>query len=264
MRKCSPRRAFSLVELSIVLVILGLLVGGILGGKALIRASQLRTIVTQKDQWITAVNTFKGKYFMLPGDMNNAEQFWGTLDPVDATCKTTASTDTRTCNGDGDGQISATVRSHEILRAWQHLVSAGMIEGQYQGIFPATVDYTNILPPAKFGNVYWYLWTKGVQGASPGRFTIGDYGTALFIGTPSALWQMGGFGLTPTELWNIDTKLDDGKPITGKVVIVNTTAGTPMSLSACSTAVNNADYTADYLLTSENGDCTPAFRQLRF
>ncbi|MGB1539971.1 MAG: prepilin-type N-terminal cleavage/methylation domain-containing protein, partial [Rickettsiales bacterium] len=55
-------RGFSLVELSIVLVILGLLTGGILGGQSLIRAAEMRAIATEYDAWKTAVNVFKDKY----------------------------------------------------------------------------------------------------------------------------------------------------------------------------------------------------------
>mgnify|MGYP001100732306 CR=1 FL=1 len=69
------RIGFSLVELSIVLVILGLLVGGILGGKSLIKAAELRSISTEQAQWNTAIKAFRDKYFMLPGDMNNATSF---------------------------------------------------------------------------------------------------------------------------------------------------------------------------------------------
>jgi len=68
---------FSLVELSIVLVILGLLTGGILGGQALIRAAELRAVTTEYDRWVTATRTFQDKYFALPGDMTNATAFWG-------------------------------------------------------------------------------------------------------------------------------------------------------------------------------------------
>ena len=71
--------AFSLVELSIVLVILGLLVGGILSGQSLIRAATLRSFVKQHEQHYTAVMSFRDKYSQLPGDMNNATQFWGAV-----------------------------------------------------------------------------------------------------------------------------------------------------------------------------------------
>ena len=73
----NQRHAFSLVELSIVLVILGLLVGGVLSGQSLIRAAQLRSVTTQFANYRAAVFTFRDKYFALPGDMANASAFWG-------------------------------------------------------------------------------------------------------------------------------------------------------------------------------------------
>ncbi|PZP83692.1 MAG: type II secretion system protein, partial [Azospirillum brasilense] len=63
MHRPSPTHGFSLVELSIVLVILGLLTGGILGGQSLIRAAELRTISTDANRYITAAQTFRDKYF---------------------------------------------------------------------------------------------------------------------------------------------------------------------------------------------------------
>jgi prepilin-type N-terminal cleavage/methylation domain-containing protein len=82
--------AFSLVELSIVLVILGLLVGGVLMGQSLIRAAELRRVVTDYNKYTTAVQSFRDKYFALPGDMTNAQNFWGVQDPTPATCRTMA------------------------------------------------------------------------------------------------------------------------------------------------------------------------------
>lgn len=71
------RQAFSLVELSIVLVILGLLVGGILAGQSLIKASELRKIGADFTRYESAINAFRDKYFFYPGDLPNATQLWG-------------------------------------------------------------------------------------------------------------------------------------------------------------------------------------------
>ncbi|MBN9993879.1 prepilin-type N-terminal cleavage/methylation domain-containing protein, partial [Listeria monocytogenes] len=68
---------FSLIELSIVLVILGLLTGGILAGQSLIRAAELRSVGEEYQKNRTAVATFRDKYFAIPGDMTNATSFWG-------------------------------------------------------------------------------------------------------------------------------------------------------------------------------------------
>lgn len=63
------QHGFTLIEMSIVLVIIGLIVGGILMGQSLIAAATVRAQVTQIEQFNSAVNTFYGKYGALPGDM---------------------------------------------------------------------------------------------------------------------------------------------------------------------------------------------------
>jgi len=70
------KNGFSLVELSIVLVIVGLLVGGVLTGKSLIRAADLRSVSTDYEGYRTATSAFRDKYFGLPGDITNASSFW--------------------------------------------------------------------------------------------------------------------------------------------------------------------------------------------
>src|SRR5690606_1501704 len=98
------KAGFSLVELSIVLVILGLLTGGILGGQSLIKAAELRSVATERQQWQIAINSFKGKYRALPGDMPNATAFWGVAanGGGGAGCAQFISTGTETCDGNGN------------------------------------------------------------------------------------------------------------------------------------------------------------------
>jgi len=128
------KHAFSLVELSIVLVILGLLTGGILGGQSLIRAAEMRSISTEHARWVAAAQTFRDKYFALPGDMSNATKFWGTADA--ASCSLTSTGDARTCDGNGNGVLNYSFSgntAHEHFRFWQQLANAGLIEGNYSG-----------------------------------------------------------------------------------------------------------------------------------
>lgn len=126
--------AFSLVELSIVLVILGLLVGGILAGQSLIHAAELRKMSAFITNTRTAHNAFKDRYFALPGDFDNATGVWGRSNASDwhSTCSAQPGTPsaTGTCNGDGNGWVT------ESQGYWEHLKLAGLIEfpvnlGQY-------------------------------------------------------------------------------------------------------------------------------------
>ena len=63
------KKGFTLIEMSIVLVIIGLIIGGVLLGRDLISAAAVRAQIAQIEKYNAAVNTFKGKYGYLPGDI---------------------------------------------------------------------------------------------------------------------------------------------------------------------------------------------------
>lgn len=85
---------FTLVELSIVLVIIGLVIGGVMVGRDLIEASKIRAQITQISDIETQINTFRVKYNCLPGDCINATSAIG------------STYNGNTINdGDGDGLI---------------------------------------------------------------------------------------------------------------------------------------------------------------
>src|SRR6266852_226786 len=75
-------RGFTLIELSIVLVIIGLIVGGILVGQDLIKAAQLRATITQLERYDATVNTFRTKFNGLPGDLLNGTNFFAAATDV--------------------------------------------------------------------------------------------------------------------------------------------------------------------------------------
>ena len=103
------QRGFTLVELSIVLVIVGLLMGGVLVGRDLVRKAQLRTVLTDLEEVQSATRLFSEQYNALPGDIPNATDYWpsaGGDGMVSGTCASAASNDTATCNGNGDRRIA--------------------------------------------------------------------------------------------------------------------------------------------------------------
>lgn len=251
------RQGFSLVELSIVLVILGLLTGGILTGQNLIRAAELRSVTTQASQYTTAVYTFRDKYFYLPGDMPNATDFWGAMSS--GTCpNATGGTGTQTCNGNGDGIIrdfgSATdSQSSENFTFWQQLANAQLIEGNYTGIAGGGDSIHAVIgenvPAAKISNGGWsvYQWISGASDFFP----VATGRNTLVIGGPKPDTITSSPIFTPEEHWNLDTKLDDGKPGTGKIT------GRDSTLVEGSDCVDGSDpSTAAYNLDLDDVVCT--------
>src|SRR5262249_3826116 len=68
-------KGFTLIELSIVLVIIGLIVGGVLVGQDMILSAQIRNAIKQVEQFNTATEAFKSKYNCLPGNCANATDY---------------------------------------------------------------------------------------------------------------------------------------------------------------------------------------------
>lgn len=259
MKNYVSKAAFSLVELSIVLVILGLLTGGILSGQSLIRAAELRSVASETSNYFTATQTFRDKYFMLPGDMSNATQFWGTAggSGIGSACFTvdssTLADPKQTCDGNGNGQISfpAGATSGDVwlygerFRFWQHLGNAGLIEGSYSGRTDSTTsNYQHTIgknvPRSRIsGATYDAYYNSVIGNMIPGSTLLGRNAFTFWSGAG------GQAPLNPTEAWNIDTKLDDGRPGTGNIQAPKKTSAT---YPDCSTT--DVTSTSEYDLAS--------------
>lgn len=268
----SRSKGFSLVELSIVLVILGLLVGGVLSGQALIQAAELRSIVTDRDKYTAAFNTFKAKYNSLPGDFSRATAIWGAVDPTPATCVTTARTSLATCDGNGDG-IIATYSSWEMPLAWEHLSLSKIIEGSYVGYTSGATAGDTVLsgitaPKSRYKTGVWSIIDGAglTNSGAVGSYSVwkGKYGHNLLLasrpyplgnGAPSD-W-LGARGLLTAEsASNIDAKADDGKPGTGSI----RTFEYPNSAGECTSSVTYTDYfTATYATENASPYCKLLF-----
>lgn len=246
----------TLVELSVVLVILSLLIGGVVAGISLLRGAEFRRVISEYQRFQMAVTTFQTSHGHLPGDMPDATEVWGMApsynNPAadDAACaaltNASPSQGTLTCNGDGDGAISV---GYEEYRAWQQLSNANLIEGNYTGVgstatagegFQADVN----CPKSAFRDACWRLFYRASTSAqrTPFRLFEGDYETHLL-----SLW--GGVTdesqltpvLTPAEMWEMDNKIDDGKPATGALVVPHGSgAGNPFTDCTRDTASGTA------------------------
>jgi prepilin-type N-terminal cleavage/methylation domain-containing protein len=204
---------FTLVELAIVLVIIGLIIGGILKGQELIASARLKSTLTDVDAIRAATATFQDKYGGMPGDYFQGQAQLGT--PSGITWTTPA------CDGanqrcDGDGIIEGNGRTNETLLFWQHLTLGNLISGIEIAAAPGATIGAG-LPSASIGG-----------GLAVQYQNIGGRTTHwMRLGTNANLTTGVATGL---QVDTIDSKIDDGRPGTGSVRV--TTA-------AC---INSGDY----------------------
>lgn len=246
------KHGFSLVELSIVLVILGLLTGGILAGQSLIRASELRTLTTDANRYAAAIYGFRDKYFGLPGDIANAQKIWGTWSTSGTPTSVAGARD-----GNGDGMYGVTAaQQYERAQFWRHLALAGLIEGNYAGSYaePTMVWEPGVnVPRLRMANGRAGINTaNALSGGSPIYNTWGSYLILQGPVSPSHI-------LKPEEAWNIDTKMDDGNPSLGSVM------GIAEGAAASRTCTTNDNWetasagASTYRLDVTAISCWPAF-----
>lgn len=201
------RAAFSMFELAIVIVIVGLLMGGVLVGQSMMRGSQVRRVLTDATSYAGAMHQFRMKYGDFPGDFPTAASIWAT-----------------TIGGDGDGIIEPALAANatgENYRFWQQLSLAGMIGGTYTGLAgpnnrDQAVGGTNTpIGPMELTTFWANSWLY--RDAADGNFFEGDYNNIIvFGGQANATWPTNRV-LSGPEALNMDQKSDDSYPATGTI-----------------------------------------------
>jgi prepilin-type N-terminal cleavage/methylation domain-containing protein len=195
-------KGFTLVELAIVLVIIGILLGAVLKGQELINNAKIKRVYSQYREVFAATLTYQDRYGALPGD-DNTTGLATRWNPV-----------TYYTTGNGNGQINggtlvnmftcAAATAAERCGMWDHMRRAGILSGPLDG--------TN--PRNPFG---------------------GTVGMAyVTLGTPALLTNWIGMSNVPTNLaQSIDTQYDDGNALTGDIraeVAYAAGASTPVAI----------------------------------
>lgn len=267
-RQIPSQNGFTLVEISIVLVIIGLLIGGIMAGVNLIRTAQIRAVMTESQTYRAAILSFNEKFRAIPGDMINATDYWGIAGGTgsDSVCfgtdSSTLSDTKRTCNGDSNrvastakGAISSNLWYYgETFRFWQHLANAEMISGRYTGKTDSTTSNFTLTPGkntpiSKIDNATFV--PSGYAAITSGN---ADWFDGMPVGTYIEFRSSGTLPpLSPAEAESIDIKMDDGIPASG-------TLWAPKSNSpnwpGCTTTATSA---AQYNVTSPDKKCILSF-----
>ncbi|MCD6034420.1 MAG: prepilin-type N-terminal cleavage/methylation protein [Rickettsiales bacterium] len=194
---------FSLVELSIVLVIIGLLAAGTIGGKALMEQSRLRSIITDFNRYKSATDSFVLQYRALPGDLSNAKSYW-------TSCTDAAP---NLCNGDGDDLIEEA--TYEDVRVWQHLTLAGYLQGSYTGLVSGTRFAIGVnAPKSSIDSGTFQIYSRAPGAATLyGDTAIGVYARygALDTTNKKPIEKL----LLSIDAYTLDKKFDDGAAGTG-------------------------------------------------
>jgi len=224
----NDKRAFTLVELAIVLVIIGLIVGGVLVGNDLIQAARIKSAISQITNYSAAVNTFRIKYSALPGDVS----------PILAANYGMEARSGADGHGDNDKILEAcdsgafpyfntgyVMIGCETLLFWRDLSFAGLIDTDLNtatdGVTSVTAATVPLyFPRSKFRDTAYISVTKGYGSTSylgtslaKNYFLIGGMATSdaggQLTSTPPAL--------TTAEAYNFDLKMDDAMPQLGRV-----------------------------------------------
>jgi prepilin-type N-terminal cleavage/methylation domain-containing protein len=201
-------RGFTLVELSIVLLVIGLIVGGVVSGQSLITSAKRNSIISELRSHEVAINAFKLQYDYFPGDFPDAEEYWDDMSFLGTPDY-----------GNGNGIVQAESSSHyESVAAWHHLDKAGLVDIQFN-FFGDGHSYNNTWPTSKglgsdVGYYYGRIYNSG--GSAPDTSWASGHG--LILGS-SGFFYVGSKGvMTPAQARNIDEKIDDGMPGTGKIL----------------------------------------------
>ena len=190
----NKQRGYTLVEIAIVLVIIGLLLGSVLKGQELISSAQVRNLADQSSSIQAAYYGFVDRYRRNPGDMP-ASQACRDIGPEVPGCPGSD------VGGDGNGFINS---FQEASALWAHLSASGFIQGNYGG--RATDPTTYMTPPNAPVNAFGGLLLLSHSG---------DY--LPQDRSPTKLNLVLGRMIPVKIIREFDAKLDEGMPTSGTV-----------------------------------------------
>lgn len=198
--KTRKQPGFTLVEIAVVLVLVGLLLGGVLKGQQLVNGARVRNMAEQSSGVQAAYYSFIDRFRQAPGDMPAALACRAIGSEVDPDCGGAPAT-----GGNQNGRID---RWEEAGAVWAHLSQARLLNGAYAGATAGAAQYAaGVLTGQVPGNAFQQPVLLGLTDDYDG----GGAGSVV------RLAYAFGAGATPALLRELDVKLDDGDPGRGIV-----------------------------------------------
>ncbi len=218
----SKQSGFTLVEIAIVLVIIGLLLGGVLKGQELINSAKVKNFASDMRNISTFIYAYQDRFRALPGDdARTAANLPGAPAPATTPAPDAVNQCGVACIGNAriNGAWDSAVVTDESVRFWQHIRLAGLASG------------TTVLPPAATPTDAYYPLN-----ADGGR--IGVTGDPVWTG---GVWAANFYvcmsGVQGRFVRQLDTTLDDGNSATGTIRVLGTLAGGQMASFAAAAFV---------------------------
>jgi len=241
------KNGFSLIEITIVLVTIGLIITGVLVAQDMVKAAKARATIAQIEKYNTATLNFVNKFSgYLPGDFPWATRMLGATGGADE-------------NGDGDGciddnnTINCTPLSTSSFRQdmpnfWLHLGLAKLIKGKFVGT-TVSLDMGNIgkgFPKLELGTGGLIAYSR--SGVNYWKTVANDFnGNAVDTSPPDETFDP---MMTPNDARGMDTKIDDGIANTGKVQVQNDWSGVYIGTDCFDTT------SGLYLLINDDNTCS--------
>jgi len=232
-------KGFTLVELAVVMIIIGLLIGGVLKGQELIKSAKVTSTISQVKGIDAATSTFQDIYAGLPGDVASP----GTRLPGCNAAPCVPGTVT------SDGRVVATAAAIPFVNGGQNTESTAFFvqlaaADLISGVTPdGTVNaFGGNYPSAPVGGG-WVASTINAQADIPGASGAGitDFRAGLYLQHQNTADDEDDPVANALTMQRIDRKIDDGNPLTGSVYAVEATATACMGDDGSSAAANLYD-----------------------